>query len=150
MTSMGRVTGPTTRVSIVEDEALMRGMVEQTLVAEEGLRVVHALPGVQEARLVITPGSTDVALLESTSRTATASPSASSCSAPTPASRSSPPPAARWSSTPTSSSAPSRGLGCRRQLTRAQFQVLRLVAEGLSNHAATERLGINERSVESH
>ncbi len=147
---MGRVTGPTTRVSIVEDEALMRGMVEQTLVAEEGLRVVHALPGVQEARLVITPGSTDVALLESTSRTATASPSASSCSAPTPASRSSPPPAARWSSTPTSSSAPSRGLGCRRQLTRAQFQVLRLVAEGLSNHAATERLGINERSVESH
>lgn len=150
MTSMGRVTGPTTRVSIVEDEALMRGMVEQTLVAEEGLRVVHALPGVQEARLVITPGSTDVALLESTSRTATASPSASSCSAPTPASRSSPPPAARWSSTPTSSSAPSRGLGCRRQLTRAQFQVLGLVAEGLSNHAATERLGINERSVESH
>lgn len=36
------------------------------------------------------------------------------------------------------------------ELTRAQFGVLRLVAEGLSNHAAADRLGINERSVESH
>ncbi|MCL1899611.1 MAG: response regulator transcription factor, partial [Promicromonosporaceae bacterium] len=35
-------------------------------------------------------------------------------------------------------------------LTPAQFGVLRLVAEGLSNQAAAERLGINTRSVESH
>lgn len=35
-------------------------------------------------------------------------------------------------------------------LTRAQLRVLRLVAEGLSNAAIAERLGIQERSVESH
>jgi DNA-binding NarL/FixJ family response regulator len=35
-------------------------------------------------------------------------------------------------------------------LTPAQFGVLRLVAEGLSNQAVAERLGINTRSVESH
>src|SRR5919107_6173481 len=36
------------------------------------------------------------------------------------------------------------------ELTPAQFQVLRLVAEGLSNLGVAERLGINERSGESH
>lgn len=35
-------------------------------------------------------------------------------------------------------------------LTKAQFEVLRLVAEGLSNEAVAERLHISERSVESH
>jgi DNA-binding NarL/FixJ family response regulator len=36
------------------------------------------------------------------------------------------------------------------ELTPAQFAVLRLVAEGMSNQAVAERLGINNRSVESH
>ena len=35
-------------------------------------------------------------------------------------------------------------------LTKAQFSVLRLVAEGLSNEAVADRLHISERSVESH
>lgn len=35
-------------------------------------------------------------------------------------------------------------------LTKAQFDVLRLVAEGLSNEAAAAQLHISERSVESH
>nr|WP_267893845.1 helix-turn-helix transcriptional regulator [Microbacterium halophytorum] len=35
-------------------------------------------------------------------------------------------------------------------LTRAQFSVLRLVAEGMSNAAVAARLHISERSVESH
>ena len=54
----------TTRVSIVEDETLMRGMLEETLAAQQGLRVVHSVAGVQEARLLITPGTSDVALLD--------------------------------------------------------------------------------------
>jgi len=36
------------------------------------------------------------------------------------------------------------------RLTAAQFAVLRLIAEGMSNEAAAEHLGINPRSVESH
>jgi DNA-binding NarL/FixJ family response regulator len=36
------------------------------------------------------------------------------------------------------------------ELTPAQFQVLRLVAEGWSNQGVAERLGLSERSVESH
>lgn len=35
-------------------------------------------------------------------------------------------------------------------LTKSQFAVLRLVAEGLSNEAVAQRLHITERSVESH
>jgi DNA-binding NarL/FixJ family response regulator len=35
-------------------------------------------------------------------------------------------------------------------VTPAQLSVLRLVAEGLSNQAVADRLGIAERSVESH
>ncbi len=36
------------------------------------------------------------------------------------------------------------------ELTGAQFRVLRLVAEGLSNAAIATRLDIKERSVEGH
>jgi DNA-binding NarL/FixJ family response regulator len=36
------------------------------------------------------------------------------------------------------------------ELTAAQLQVLRLVADGLSNQAVAERLKISPRSVESH
>jgi DNA-binding NarL/FixJ family response regulator len=52
------------RVSVVEDEGLMRSLLTRSIDAHPGLRVVHSLPGYQEARLAITPGSTDVALLD--------------------------------------------------------------------------------------
>jgi DNA-binding NarL/FixJ family response regulator len=179
-------------VSIVEDEALMRGMLEQSLSAQDGLRVVHSVPGVQEARLVITPGSTDVALLDVNL------PDGNGVALGLQLQRADPALAVMllssedvmglftsvqeqasrpWSylskrssfardvlvravvaaadgqvvldpylvqrSTPRDGSAVA-------ELTPAQFQVLRLIAEGLSNQAAGERLGINERSVESH
>ena len=57
------MTGPVARVAIVEDEALMRTMLERTL-AQEGLRVVHSVPGAQEARLVVAAGTCDVAILD--------------------------------------------------------------------------------------
>jgi DNA-binding NarL/FixJ family response regulator len=52
------------RVGIVEDEALMRSMLEQTLGAVEGIKVAYSVPGVTEAKLVFTPGSIDVAVLD--------------------------------------------------------------------------------------
>lgn len=36
------------------------------------------------------------------------------------------------------------------QLTQRQYEVLRLVAEGLSNSGVAERLGITEKSVQNH
>lgn len=53
-----------TRVSIVEDELLLRRMLEQLLTGRDGLRLVHALGTVQESRLAIAPGSTDVLLVD--------------------------------------------------------------------------------------
>ncbi|MFC8597199.1 MULTISPECIES: response regulator transcription factor [unclassified Isoptericola] len=186
------MVAPVTRVGIVEDEALMRGMLEQTLSAEESLRVVHSVPGVTEARLVFTPGSCDVAVLDVNL------PDGNGVALGLTLQRADPRLAIMllssedvmgmfttvqdeatrpWSylskrssfardvlvraiaatahgqvvldpylvqrSTPRPGSAVA-------ELTPAQFGVLRLVAEGLSNHAAAERLGINERSVESH
>jgi DNA-binding NarL/FixJ family response regulator len=183
---------PITRVGIVEDEALLRGMLEQTLSAEESIRVVHAVPGVTEARLVFTPGSCDVALLDVNL------PDGNGVALGVALQRADPRLAVMllssedvmglfttvqeqvsrpWNylskrssfardvlvravvatargqvvldpylvqrSTPRAGSAVA-------ELTPAQFGVLRLVAEGLSNQAAGERLGINERSVESH
>ncbi|MFE6970617.1 response regulator [Isoptericola sp. NPDC057653] len=183
---------PRTRVGIVEDEALMRGMLEQALAAEESLHVVHAVPGVTEARLVFTPGSCDVAVLDVNL------PDGNGVSLGVALQRADPRLAVMllssedvmglftavqsettrpWSylskrssfardvlvravvataqgqvvldpylvqrSTPRPGSAVSA-------LTPAQFGVLRLVAEGLSNRSTADRLGINERSVESH
>jgi len=186
------MAGATTRVSIVEDEALMRGMLEQTLSAEDGVRVVHSVPDVQEARLVIAPGSTDVALLDVNL------PDGNGVALGLLLQRADPrlaimllssedvmglfttvqdEVARPWSYLSKRSSfardvlvravvatargqvvldpylvqrsAPRAGSAVA-DLTKAQFQVLRLVAEGWSNQAAAERLGINERSVESH
>jgi DNA-binding NarL/FixJ family response regulator len=192
MRSIGRVVGPVTRVSIVEDEAVLRGMLEETLSAQEGVRVIHSVPGVQEARLVITPGSSDVAVLDVNL------PDGNGVALGLQLQRADPAlaimllssedvmglfasvqdqAAKPWSylskrssfardvlvravvataqgqvvldpylvqrSTPRADSAVA-------ELTPAQFQVLRLVAEGLSNAAAAARIGIAERSVESH
>lgn len=63
-TSIIEMVPPPVRVSIVEDEELVRGLLEQALTAEESVRVVHSVPGAQEAQLLITPGSTDVAILD--------------------------------------------------------------------------------------
>jgi len=180
------------RVGIVEDEALMRGMLEQTLSAEPNLRVVHSVPGAAEARLVFTPGSVDVALLD------VHLPDGNGVALGVQLQRQDPDLAVMllssvdvmglftsvqeeapkpWSYLSKRSSfardvlvravaATAQGqavldpyLVQRSQpragsavadLTPAQFGVLRLVAEGLSNQAAAERLGINTRSVESH
>jgi DNA-binding NarL/FixJ family response regulator len=186
------VTPAVARVAIVEDEALMRAMLEKTLGEQEGLRVVHSVPGAQEARLVIAPGTCDVAILDvnlpdgngvglglqlqrADPRLAIMLLSSEDvmglfASVQDEASR-------PWSylskrssfasdvltravlavargevvldpylvqrSTPRAGSALS-------ELTPAQLSVLRLVAEGLSNEAAADRLGLAERSVESH
>lgn len=181
-----------TRVGIVEDEALMRGMLEQTLSAHPGIQVVHSVPAVSEARLVFTPGSVDVALLDVNL------PDGNGVSLGLTLQRQDPrltimllssedvmglftsvqEQATRpWSYLSKRSSfardvlvraviataqgqvvldpylvqrSQPRAGSAVAELTPAQFGVLRLVAEGLSNQAAAERLGINERSVESH
>jgi DNA-binding NarL/FixJ family response regulator len=52
------------RVSIVEDEGLMRTLLARTIDEHPSMHVVHAVPGFQEARLVIEPGTTDVVLID--------------------------------------------------------------------------------------
>ncbi|MFC4245172.1 response regulator [Gryllotalpicola reticulitermitis] len=180
------------RIGLVEDEALLRGMLEQTLSAQEGMQVVHSVPGVAEARLVFTPGSCDVAVLDvnlpdgngvalglalqradarltvmllssedvmglfttvqdQTSRPWSYLSKRSSFSrdvlvravAATARGEVVLDPYLVQRSTPRVDTAVA-------DLTPAQFGVLRLIAEGMSNQAAGERLGINERSVESH
>ncbi|MCA5895187.1 response regulator transcription factor [Isoptericola sp. NEAU-Y5] len=181
-----------TRVSIVEDEALMRGMLEEALASHEGVRVVHSVPGVQEARLVITPGSCDVAVLDVNL------PDGNGVSLGLQLQRADPRLAIMllssedvmglfttvqdqvskpWSYLSKRSSfardvlvravtataqgqvvldpylvqrSSPRAKTAVAELTPAQFQVLRLVAEGWSNQGVAEQLGINERSVESH
>jgi len=179
-------------VSIVEDEALVRGMLEEALSAQEGIQVVHSVPGVQEARLVITPGSSDVAVLDVNL------PDGNGVSLGLQLQRADPDlaimllssedvmglfssvqdQAARpWSYLSKRSSfardvlvravvataqgqvvldpylvqrSTPRARTAVAELTPAQFQVLRLVAEGWSNQGVAERLGLSERSVESH
>ncbi|NUL44770.1 response regulator transcription factor [Cellulosimicrobium funkei] len=180
------------RVSIVEDEALMRSMLVRTIEAAEGMRVVHELDSAASARLAIAPRSTDVALLDvnlgdgngvhlglelqrADPRIAVMLLSSldvmglflsvqDEVSEP-------------WSYLSKRSSFtrdvligaieatadgevvidPSLVRRSRPRagtpvagLTAAQFEVLRLVAEGLSNEAVAERLHVSERSVESH
>jgi len=180
------------RVAIVEDEAVMRGMLADTLSQIEGIEVVHQVPGATEAKLVITPGSVDVALLDVnlsdgngvalgvqlqrfdpnlaimllSSEDVMGLFATVQQEAPKP-----------WSYLSKRSSfardvlvravtataagqvvldpylvqrSEPRAGSAIAELTPAQFGVLRLIAEGLSNEAAAERLGINTRSVESH
>ena len=180
------------RVAIVEDEAVMRNMLEKTLSQVDGIEVVHSLPGATEAKLVITPGSVDIALLDVnlgdgngvalgvqlqridpnlaimllssedvmglfltvqqeapkawsylSKRSSFASDVLERAVTATAAGQVVIDPYLVQRSEPRAGSAIA-------ELTPAQFGVLRLIAEGLSNEAAAERLGINTRSVESH
>lgn len=180
------------RVSIVEDEALIRGMLEQTFAPHAEIELVHSVPTVQEARLVIGPGTSDVALLDVNL------PDGNGIALGVQLQRADPRLSVMllsgedvmgaftavqgevgrpWSYLSKRStfardvlvgaviatargevvldpylvqrSTPRSGTAVE-ELTAAQYGVLRLVAEGLSNQAAAERLGINERSVESH
>ncbi|RMI14051.1 response regulator transcription factor [Cellulomonas triticagri] len=56
--------GTAVRVSLVEDELMLRRMLEQLLHSRPGVALVHSVGGFQEARLVMTPGSTDVAIVD--------------------------------------------------------------------------------------
>lgn len=180
------------RVSLVEDEALLRGMLEQSFRDTPGVQVVHSVPGVTEARLAITPGSTDVALLDINLDDGNGIALGLQLQRADPNIRivllsshdmmgvfttvqdevSHP-----WSYLSKRSafardvlvqaviataqgrvvldpslvqrSVPRAGTDIA-DLTAAQLQVLRLVAEGLSNQAVAERLKISPRSVESH
>lgn len=182
----------TVRVSVVEDEALMRAMLERTVAEADDLRLVHALDSVEAARLTIAPGSTDVAVLDvnledgngialglqlqradphlavmllsshdvmglftsvqkETSRPWSYLSKRSSFTrdvlvgavAATAAGQVVIDPELVRRSEPRSGSEVA-------DLTRAQLQVLRLVAEGLSNEGVAEQLSISPRSVESH
>ncbi|MDR2722835.1 MAG: response regulator transcription factor [Cellulomonadaceae bacterium] len=182
----------TVRIGIVEDEVLMRGMLEQTLASVEGVTVVHSVPGVTEAKLVFAPGSADLALIDVnladgngvalgvqlqrqdpnlvimllSSEDVMGLFTTVQAEAPRPWSylskRSS---FARDVLTRAVVAAASgqvvldpylvqrsvpRAGSAIADLTTAQFGVLRLISEGLSNQAAAERLGISPRSVESH
>jgi DNA-binding NarL/FixJ family response regulator len=188
------MTGPqrAVRVSIVEDETLLLGMLEQTFRNTPGVRVVHALPGVTEARLAITPGSTDVALLDInladgngialglqleridpdirivllsshdmmgvfttvqdevkhawsylSKRSAFARDVLVQAVIATSQGRVVLDPQLVQRSVPRAGTDVA-------DLTAGQLQVLRLVAEGLSNQAVADRLNISPRSVESH
>lgn len=188
------MTGPqrAVRVSIVEDETLLLGMLEQTFRNTPGVRVVHALPGVTEARLAITRGSTDVALLDInladgngialglqleridpdirivllsshdmmgvfttvqdevkhawsylSKRSAFARDVLVQAVIATSQGRVVLDPQLVQRSVPRAGTDVA-------DLTAGQLQVLRLVAEGLSNQAVAERLNISPRSVESH
>lgn len=180
------------RVAIVEGESLMRTMLEQALSRQDGLIVTHSVSSAQQARLVITPATADVVILDvtlpdgngvalgldlqrrdpslsvmllssedvmgvfTTIQDEVARPwsylskrSSFAADVLVAAVRAS----ARGQVVvdPTlqrrSSARADNGLAA---LTPAQFGVLRLVAEGLSNQAVAASLGIAERSVESH
>ena len=180
------------RVAIVEGESLMRAMLEQALSRQDGLIVVHSVPSAQQARLVITAATADVAILDVTL------PDGTGVALGLELQRRDPQldimllssedvmgtftsvqdeVARPWSYLSKRSSfaadvlvravqasargqvvvdpylkqrSASRAEAGMAALTPAQFGVLRLVAEGLSNEAVAARLGIAERSVESH
>lgn len=180
------------RVSLVEDEELTRQMLTQTVGRQPTLQVVHSVPSVQEARLLIAPRSTDVALIDVNLADGNgvalglqlqrADPRLSvmllSSEDVMPLFLSVQPQASRpWSYLSkrstfardvliraieatarggvvidpylTSRSTPRAGTGVA-ELSPAKVQVLRLVAQGLSNQAVGEELGLSPRSVESH
>jgi len=180
------------RVGIVEDEAVVRGMLQETLNSQPGITVVHSVPGVTEASLVFTPGSIDLAILDVHLQDGNGVALGTQLQRNDPnlkimllsavdvlglfetVQREVPTP---WSYLSKRSSfardvlisavkatasggvvidpylvqrsEPKAGTAVS-QLTNAQFGVLRLVAEGMSNQAVAEKLNINPRSVESH
>lgn len=58
------MTAQKVRVTIVEDEALIRSMLERTIGEDDSLEVVASAGTVQEARLTVFPGSCDVAVID--------------------------------------------------------------------------------------
>ena len=62
----GAATGPrrALRIAVVEDEAMLRGLVLALLGSQPGLEVVADAAGQQEALEVIRPGAVDVAVLD--------------------------------------------------------------------------------------
>ncbi len=52
------------RLSLIEDELLVRRLLQQSLQAQQGVRLVHSVESVKEASLVIEPGTTDVAIID--------------------------------------------------------------------------------------
>ncbi len=180
------------RVSVVEDEELTRQMLTQTLGRQPSLQVVHSMPSVQEARLLIRPRSTDVAVIDVNLT------DGNGVALGLQLQRSDPLLAVMllssedvmplftsvqhevsrpWSYLSKRStfardvliraveatargevvidpyltqwSTPRAGTGVA-ELSTAQLQVLRLVAEGLSNQAVGDELNLSPRSVESH
>jgi len=57
-------SGPVVRLGIVEDQPLFRNMLEMTLGADEGMRVVAAVGTVAEARKSLPPKSIDVVVMD--------------------------------------------------------------------------------------
>lgn len=180
------------RVGIVEDEAVIRGMLQETLDAQPQIQVVHSVPGATEAALVFTPGSIDVAILDVHLADGNGVALGTQLQRTDPnlkimllsavdvlglfetVQREVPSPWSYLSKRSTFArdvlisavkataagevvidpylvqrSVPKAGTAVSK-LTNAQFAVLRLVAEGMSNQAVAEHLGINTRSVESH
>jgi len=170
----------------------VRGMLQETLNSQPGIRVVHSVPGATEAGLVFTPGSIDIAILDVHLADGNGVALGTQLQRNDPnlkimllsavdvlglfetVQREVPTP---WSYLSKRSSfardvlisavkataagevvidpylvqrsEPKAGTAVS-QLTNAQFGVLRLVAEGMSNQAVAEQLGLNPRSVESH
>ncbi len=182
----------TIRVSLVEDELMFRRMLEQLLHGRPGLSLAHSVGGAQEAALVITPGSTDVVVVDVAledgdgvalaARLQRSDPdlgvlllsAQDSLSAFMLAQDSAPKP---WSYLSKRSSfaittlvraitaadrgeqvidpylvgrSAARSDSRVSRLTPAQFRVLSLVAQGLTNEAIAEELGVVVRSVENH
>lgn len=179
------------RVSLVEDELLVRRLLERLVVASGG-RVVHSLGGFAEARLAIGERSTDVVVVDVNLGDGDGIDLAAQLQQRDPhlgilvlssedvlgsfmlAQEESTKPwsyLSKRSSFATNTfgrailaasvgeqvidpylidqSQPRNGSDVGR-LTAAQFRVLALIAEGLSNEAIADRLGIAVRSVENH
>ncbi len=180
------------RVSLVEDELLLRRMLEQLVSGPERLRLVHSLGGAQEARLAIAPASSDVLVVDVNLTDGNGIALAQELQRADPAlgvlvlsshdvmglfmsaQRRAP---KAWSYLSKRSSFTTTVLlraisGAARgeqvidpylvqrstprmdsevsQLSPAQFRVLALVAEGMSNEAIAQQLVITTRSVENH
>jgi len=61
---MSTSSAPATRVGIVEDQPLFRSMLEVSLGAEPGLRIVAAVGTVAEATRLLRPGTVDVVVMD--------------------------------------------------------------------------------------
>ncbi|MGH3654247.1 response regulator transcription factor [Glutamicibacter sp.] len=180
------------RIGIAEDEPLMRSMLAKTINEAEGMEVVHEADSFASAKLMFTPRSTDLALLDVNLG------DGNGVALGLALQRADPRVAVMllssldvmglFLSVQDEASEPWSYLSKRTTftrdvligainsaadgevvidpslvrrsqprvgtpvagLTKAQFEVLRLVAEGLSNQAVAEQLHLAERSVETH